>query len=158
MYFISTCVRRVVVVHTFNPSTGRQRQVDLCEFKASLVYRASSRTGSKATEKHCLKKTNQPTNQEMNTYVYTVRKDVTVTQVLTTEMGHRVHRLLLPLSPSRPRSLCLPFFLLQPVLQAHWYNRMLAPLPFCNATCQVPGAEMLVSRDPCQLFQNCTNL
>ena len=35
---------------------------DLCEFKASLVYRASSRTGSKATEKLCLKKT-KPTNQ-----------------------------------------------------------------------------------------------
>ena len=33
-----------VVAHTFNPSTGRQRQVDLCEFKASLVYLESSRT------------------------------------------------------------------------------------------------------------------
>jgi hypothetical protein len=31
-------------VHTFSPSTGKQRQVDLCEFEASLVYRASSRT------------------------------------------------------------------------------------------------------------------
>ena len=26
------------------PALGRQRQVDLCEFKASLVYRACSRT------------------------------------------------------------------------------------------------------------------
>ena len=26
------------------PAFGRQRQVDLCEFKASLVYRVSSRT------------------------------------------------------------------------------------------------------------------
>ena len=33
----------VMVVHTFNPSM-RQRQVDLCEFKASLVFRVSSRT------------------------------------------------------------------------------------------------------------------
>ena len=33
----------------------RQRQVDLCEFVASLVYRASSSTGSKAAEKPCLK-------------------------------------------------------------------------------------------------------
>ena len=33
------------------PALGRQRQMDLCEFEASLVYRASSRTGSKATEK-----------------------------------------------------------------------------------------------------------
>ena len=27
-----------VVAHTFNPSTWGQRQADLCEFKASLVY------------------------------------------------------------------------------------------------------------------------
>ena len=33
------------------PALRRQRQV---EFKASLIYRASSRTGSKATEKPCL--------------------------------------------------------------------------------------------------------
>ena len=33
------------VVKTFNPSTWNQRQVDLCESKASLVYRASSRAG-----------------------------------------------------------------------------------------------------------------
>ena len=28
--------------------------MDLCEFEASLVYKESSRTGSKATEKPCL--------------------------------------------------------------------------------------------------------
>ena len=33
------------------PALGRQRQADLCEFEAILVYRASFRTGSKATEK-----------------------------------------------------------------------------------------------------------
>ena len=41
-----TCLRPGVVLHAFNPSThslGRQRQGDFCEFKASLVYRASSR-------------------------------------------------------------------------------------------------------------------
>ena len=27
-----------------NPALGKQRQAELCEFKASLVYRASSRT------------------------------------------------------------------------------------------------------------------
>ena len=32
------------------PALGRQRPADLCEFQASLVYRVSSRTGSKATE------------------------------------------------------------------------------------------------------------
>ena len=36
------------------PVLGRQRQMDLCEFKVSLVTRASSRTGSKVTEKPCL--------------------------------------------------------------------------------------------------------
>ena len=29
----------------------RQRQADLCEFEANSIYRATSRTGSKATEK-----------------------------------------------------------------------------------------------------------
>ena len=28
-----------MVAHAFNPSTGEQRQKDLCEFKDSLVYR-----------------------------------------------------------------------------------------------------------------------
>lgn len=30
--------------HTFNPSTRRLRQADLCEFKTGLVYRVSSHT------------------------------------------------------------------------------------------------------------------
>ena len=33
------------------PALRRQRQVDLYEFKASLVYRASSRTGPKGTQR-----------------------------------------------------------------------------------------------------------
>jgi hypothetical protein len=33
----------IVVVHAFNPSSWRQRQEDLCEFEASLVYLVSSR-------------------------------------------------------------------------------------------------------------------
>ena len=44
---------RVVVVLAFNP---RQRQVDLCEFKASLVYRASARIDSKATQRYPVSK------------------------------------------------------------------------------------------------------
>lgn len=32
-----------VVEHAFNPSTRRQRLVDVCELEVSLVYRASSR-------------------------------------------------------------------------------------------------------------------
>ena len=46
----------VVAAHAFNPITGRRRQADLWKFEASLVYRASSKAGSKATEKPCLKK------------------------------------------------------------------------------------------------------
>ena len=34
----------------FIPALGRQRQVDLCELAASLVYRESARTGTKARE------------------------------------------------------------------------------------------------------------
>ena len=37
------------------PAVRRQRQADLCEFKASLVYRASSRTASKAIGNPVLK-------------------------------------------------------------------------------------------------------
>ena len=37
--------------HLEIPTLGRQRQVDLCEFKASLIYRASSRTG-RATQRN----------------------------------------------------------------------------------------------------------
>ena len=39
-----------MVGHAFNPSIGRQRQEDLCEFEASLVYRASSRTARATSE------------------------------------------------------------------------------------------------------------
>ena len=34
------------------PALQRQRRVDLWEFEASLVYRANSRTGSKATQRN----------------------------------------------------------------------------------------------------------
>lgn len=33
------------------PALRKQRQVDLCEFEASLVYKVSSRT-AKATQRH----------------------------------------------------------------------------------------------------------
>ena len=41
------------------PALRKQRQADLCEFEVSLFYKASSRTGSKATEKHCFGKQNK---------------------------------------------------------------------------------------------------
>ena len=38
------------------PALGKQRQADLHEFKVSLVYRVSSRTENKATQRnHVLK-------------------------------------------------------------------------------------------------------
>ena len=40
----------VVVAHAFNSSTWGQRQADLCEFKPSLIYRASCRT-ARATQR-----------------------------------------------------------------------------------------------------------
>ena len=47
----------------------RQMQADLSEFKVSLVYRASARTGFKATGKPCLKKQKQTnkTNKQTRT-------------------------------------------------------------------------------------------
>lgn len=41
-----------MVAHAFNPTVlGRQREVELYEFKASLVSKESTRTGSKATQR-----------------------------------------------------------------------------------------------------------
>ena len=48
------------------PALGRQRQADLCEFEASLVYRESSRTAR--AEKSCLKsKAKQHTHKKVCT-------------------------------------------------------------------------------------------
>ena len=46
---------QAVVAHAFNPSTWEAEAGDLSKFEASLVYKMSSSTDSKATEKHCLK-------------------------------------------------------------------------------------------------------
>ena len=49
------------------PALRRQRQVDLCEFKANLVYGASSRPVSKATErKPILKNKNNNNRTQLN--------------------------------------------------------------------------------------------
>ena len=46
------------------PAPGRQRQLDLYEFEASLVYRESSRTAKAIhTEKSCLEKQTKATKQ-----------------------------------------------------------------------------------------------
>jgi len=46
-------------LHTLNPNTGRQRQADLCEFEASLVYRVSSRTARDTQRNPVSKQTNK---------------------------------------------------------------------------------------------------
>ena len=38
------------------PALGRQRQADLCEFKASLVYEASSRTARPVSQRNPVSK------------------------------------------------------------------------------------------------------
>ena len=42
------------------PVLRRQRQADFCEFEAILVYRVSSRTGSKATQRNPVLKNQKP--------------------------------------------------------------------------------------------------
>ena len=53
-----------MVVYAFNPSTWRQRQVDICELEASLVYRVSSRI-VKATQRNPVSK-NKNKNKNKN--------------------------------------------------------------------------------------------
>ena len=58
-------VRRdwAMLVHPFNPiPLGRQRQVDLYEFKASLVYRVSSRIARAVTQRNLVSKKKTTTN------------------------------------------------------------------------------------------------
>lgn len=48
------------IAHTFNPTFGRQRQADLCEFGASLAYIMSSRIARDLVSKQ---KTKNKTSQ-----------------------------------------------------------------------------------------------
>ena len=50
------------MVHTFNHSTQRQRQADLCEFEDSLVYRVNSRAVS---HRNAVSKNKQHTNKQI---------------------------------------------------------------------------------------------
>ena len=56
----------------FIPALGRQRQPDLCEFKARMIYRVSSKT-SRATKRNPVwniqMEPNQPTNQITTTVI-----------------------------------------------------------------------------------------
>jgi hypothetical protein len=46
------------------PAFGRQKQADICEFEASLIYRASSGTARATQRNHVLK--NKQTNKQTN--------------------------------------------------------------------------------------------
>ena len=46
----------MVVVHSFNPSTQKAEAEDPCEFKASLIYRASSRKARAVTQRNPISK------------------------------------------------------------------------------------------------------
>ena len=48
------------------PALVRQRLVGLCEFKTSLVYRASDRTGSKATQRNPVLKSKTKQQQQQS--------------------------------------------------------------------------------------------
>lgn len=50
---------QAVAAHAFNPTLGRHRQVDLCEFLASLVCRANSRTAMAIPRNPALKQANK---------------------------------------------------------------------------------------------------
>ena len=51
-----------MVAHTFNP--GRQRQIDFCEFEASLIDIVSSRTDGATERNPVSKQTNKQTNKQ----------------------------------------------------------------------------------------------
>ena len=56
------------------PALGRQRQTDLCEFEASLVYRVSFRTARAVTQRNpVLKKTKNNNNKKNPTEQNTKR-------------------------------------------------------------------------------------
>ena len=46
----------MVVVHVFISSIWEEKQANLCEFEASLVYRASSRTARVVTQRNSVSK------------------------------------------------------------------------------------------------------
>ena len=54
---------QAVGVHTLIPVLRRQKQADLCKFKASLVYRVSSRTPRAIPRNPVLKKKRNTSKQ-----------------------------------------------------------------------------------------------
>ena len=58
---------------TLIPALRRQRQEDLCEFKASLVYRASSSTARIVKQRNPVLKDKTNKQKELNLLIETVK-------------------------------------------------------------------------------------
>ena len=56
------------------PALGRQRQTDLCEFKTSLVYRASMRTARAFTQRNPVLKNKIKTNRQKHPHSLRARE------------------------------------------------------------------------------------
>ena len=54
---------------TLIPVLGRKRQADLCEYKASLVCRAGSRTARAVTQRNPVLKSQNKTKQNERKYI-----------------------------------------------------------------------------------------
>ena len=65
------------------PALGRQRQVDLCEFKASLVYRASSRTARAVTQRNPVSKNKRKKKKRKEKYsIFLIQKGKTLVMAI----------------------------------------------------------------------------
>lgn len=62
-----------VVLCTFNPALGRQRQPDFCEFKVSLVYILSSKTAIDRCMRPFLKNKTIQKQQQQLLFFYTIK-------------------------------------------------------------------------------------
>lgn len=61
-FIVEEFICLTVVAHALRPTLRRQKQVDLCEFQASLIYRVSSKT-AKATQRNSVSNQTKQTNK-----------------------------------------------------------------------------------------------
>lgn len=55
-FFQKANLSQAVVAHAFSSSSQEAKAGDLCEFRATLVYKARSRIGSKDTQRNLVSK------------------------------------------------------------------------------------------------------
>ena len=88
-----------MVVHTLIPALRRQMQVDLCEFKPSLVYRVSSRTaGTRTTPRNPVSKNKM---KQKNQSGQLLRKDTNV-NIWLLHMCTGTHKINFKMQNMRP--------------------------------------------------------